>query len=309
MQENFVETGYIILPHLADGQKREEYVASCYVKQTFAVQTNKGAYIPYAYCLEQVVQYLKFPETEDELGSQVILNYLKAEKVWVIIGILAKFGLSDFRTESILSFTKTSSKEGETSLGMLGDLVWAQLKLFVQNIKGKAAKLFISAAGNEESIINLNSTGWILIKGKEGIKLINKEKEIRLDEEAITISFNTKQNLQFKENILVYKDTKNTLTLEKDKGLDYKLGDDINFKIDEKQCLFTNGTQKFIIKSDGYNLGNINFEKFITKILDFLNQNAQLLTPTGPSSVGFQTGPAAAPKLQQLIQEIGQIDS
>lgn len=309
MEENFVETGYIILPHLADGQKREEYVASCYTKQTFAVQTNKGAYIPYAYCLEQVVQSLEFPDTEDELGSQVILNYLKTEKVWVIIGVLAKFGLSDFRTESILSYTKISRKEGETSLGMLGDLIWSQLKLFVQNVADKAAKLYITAAGNKESVINITSSGWTLIKGNEGIKLINKEKEIRLDKEAITISFNTKQNLQFKENILVYKDTKNTLTLDKEKGLDYKLGDDINFKIDESQCLFTNGTQKFVIKSDGYNLGNINFEKFITKILNFLNQNAQLLTPTGPSSVGFQTGPVAAPKLQQLIQEIGQIDS
>lgn len=263
-----MEIGYIIVP---ENTNREEYVKSCFVKQSFYVLTNDGGVIPDVLCLEQILNKIKIPNTSKELGTQVLIEKIEKYNQNIIIGTLSKQGISNYQSE----FDLNQSKDNEgNSLGIVGNTFLSNLKIFVKNVFNKISKLIISVEGNEDSELNLNSSGWIFCNSKKGIKLIKNKKQIIINEEGIFI------NNQEGQGILI---------------------DDDNFYYVDK---FKN---KFIIDKEGYKIGNINFKEYIQKILDFLGNNLILNTPCGPSGPGCMST-ASSFQLQQLKTELNNIN-
>lgn len=271
-----MEIGSIIIPK--NVKDKESLKNLCFNEERFFVMTNTRGMLDNVACLHQVVADIEFPKDEYTLGSQVVLEEVGSASQFIIIGTLSKIGESTYNNEETLLCRKTYKGEGESignTIGMIGNALLSKLALFCKNVSQRASSLLIECFGSIESKLELRSSGWIFCKAEKGVKLRYKnEKEVNILEDQIQIFYSKNQKLTIKDKELLYEDGKN------------------KFKIDDS----------------GYNLGKINFEKYITKILDFLGNDIMLLTPCGPSSPGTMTS-SAAPKLTQLKQELAQINS
>lgn len=271
---DFKEIGCIIIPK---GTDKENFKNLCFNKERFWVMTNKRGLLSNVPCIHQVISDIEFPLDENSFGSQVIIEYISAYDQYIITGTLSKVGNSSYQNEEDLIYRKTYRGEGEkgNTLGLLGNTLLSKLSIFCKNLSQKTATLLIECFGDDNSQLNLGSSGWIFLNAEKGIKLRYKDdKEISILEDEIQIFFSKNQKLVLKDKEFIYEDGTNT------------------FKIDKS----------------GYNLGKINFEKYITKILDFLGNDLMLLTPCGPSSPGTMSS-SAGPKLMQLKQELSQINT
>lgn len=271
-----MEIGSIIIPK---GFNKEDIKNLCFNEEKFFVMTNTRGMLDNVACIHQVVSDIEFPKDDDSLGSQVILEEIKGVSQFIIIGTLSKIGESSYNSEENLLCRKVYKGDNNNSfgntVGLIGNTLLSRLSVFCKNVCKKTANLFIECFGDKDSKLELNSSGWILCKGEEGIRLRYKtEKEISIIKDQIEIFYSRNQTLTIKDKELIYKDGTNT------------------FKIDES----------------GYNLGNINFKNYIIEILDFLGNDAMLLTSCGPSSAGMLVT-SAAPKLELLRQKIEQINN
>lgn len=275
MNKDFKEIGALIIPPNVD---RTQFINACFNRERFCVMTNRRGVLYNVPCLHQVINDLKFPEDSQQLGSQVLVEYIDEYKQYIIVGTLSKLNESLYLNEETLNYSKIYDGLIEesigNSIGMVGNSLAALLNIFAKTVNdGKQAKLILESVGNEDSLISLNSS-WILINSDKGIKLRYKtEKEITILEDKIEILFSKEQK----------------------------------FTIKDKELIYTDGTNTFKIDDSGYNLGNINFEKYLTKILDFLNNNIILLTSYGPTSAGCASTPSSS-QLNQLKQELSQIN-
>ena len=240
--------------------------------------TNTRGMLDKVACLHQVVADIKFPKDDNSLGSQVVLEEVKGADQFIIIGTLSKIGESTYNSEENLLCRKTYQEEGDSignPVGMIGNTLWSRLAGFCKNVNQKVANLLIECFGNNESKLELRSSGWIFCKAEKGVKLRYKnEKEINIIEDQIQIFFTKDQKLTIKDKEFVYED----------------------------------GTNKFTINKDGYTFGNLEIPTFLNEILDFLGNDAMLLTSMGPTSMGM-TSTSAAPKLQKLKQKIQNINN
>lgn len=270
------EIGCLIIPK---GENRDKFIEKCFEKERFTILSNKRGIISNVICLSHIIPHLKFPSNTEILGSQVLIEYIEEYKTFCILGVISKVNSSFYLGEKDYNLSKTyegniKNSAGNT-LGLSGNLVSSYLSLFCKNVWGKISSLNINCIGNEESYINIYSSGWIATKAEKGIKLrFKNKKEILINEDKIELSFNENQRLTLSEDKLNY----------------------------------TDGTNKFTIDDSGYNFGNINFKKFLNKILNFLGQNIILLTSCGPSSAGCLSSPSG-PQLQKLQEELNNINS
>lgn len=263
--------GFLVIP---EGVDRNSFIEQCYNKEKFVIMNENGELIMNVLCSKHVLNYLKFPKDpkeEIQLGSQVIYVTYPKQNVPIIIGILAKEGISDYYSESGFDNSKMLN---DCSVGISGNLILRKLTLFCKSAIDKFCKLIISVSGNEESELSLESTGYVLTRGKTGIKIKGNNKEIILDKDKILITNTSEQNIKIDDEGFDYKD---------------KLGN------------------KFKLNKDGYILGNINFEKYITEILEFLGNVFILNTSNGPTGPGC-SATSSGQKLQQLIKKIKDIN-
>lgn len=274
-EQDFKEIGCIIIPK--NFNDKEKFISTCFNEERFWIMTNRSGLLSNVPCIHQVVGDIEFPNDENSFGSQVVVEYIAAYKQWIITGTLSKVGASSYQSEENLIIKKTfKGKEAcGNTVGMIGNSLLSRLAVFCKNLSQKTAHLLVECFGDENSKLELNSSGWVWVKGEKGIKLRYKtEKEINILEDQIQIFFSKDQKLTIKDKELLYED----------------------------------GTNKFKIDNSGYNFGSINFKDYITKILDFLGNDIILLTSMGPTSPGCMAS-SAAPKLTQLKQELAQINS
>lgn len=270
-----MEIGSIILPK---GVKDKESIKTlCFNQERFFVMTNTRGMLDGVACLHQVVSDIEFPEDENSLGSQVVLEEIKEVSQFIIIGTLSKIGESIYNNEENLLCRKVYKNKGDAignTVGMIGNTLLSKLAIFCKNVNKKAANLLVECFGDDKSKLELVSSGWILCKGEKGIKLRYKnKKEINITEEQIQIFFSKDQKLTLKNKEFFYEDGKNS------------------FKIDK----------------NGYTFGNLEIPTFLNEILDFLGNDLVLLSSMGPTSPGCMASPSA-PKLQQLKQKIQNIN-
>lgn len=119
-----IGTGYIVIP---EGVNKEEFIESCFTKENFCVMTNEGGFIPNVLCMKQILNDLKFPEDYTGLGTQVIFVNFDEYNIPVIIGTVSKQGLSEYRNEGDLNFSK-NLKGNE--IGFVGNLFLSKLSIF-----------------------------------------------------------------------------------------------------------------------------------------------------------------------------------
>lgn len=270
-----MEIGSIIIPKGVED--KESIKTLCFNQERFFVMTNTRGMLDNVACLHQVVADIEFPKDEDSLGSQVVLEEIKGASQFIIIGTLSKIGESIYNNEENLLCRKVYKHEGDSignTVGIIGNTLLSKLAVFCKNVNKKIANLLIECFGNDESKLELRSSGWILCKGEKGIKLRYKnEKEISITKEQVQIFFSKDQKLTLKDKEFFYEDGKN------------------KFKIDDS----------------GYNFGNLEIPTFLNEILDFLGNDLVLLSSMGPTSPGCMTS-SSAPKLQQLKQKIQNIN-
>lgn len=270
-----MEIGSIIIPK--NVKDKESLKTLCFNEERFFVMTNTRGMLDNVACLHQVVSDIEFPEDEYTLGSQVVLDEIEGASQFIIIGTLSKIGESTYSSEENLLCRKTYKEKGEAignTIGMIGNTLLSKLAVFCKNVSQKAANLLIECFGNDESKLELRSSGLIFCKAEKGIKLRYKsEKEINILEDQIQIFYSKDQKLTIKNEELIYED----------------------------------GTNTFKIDSNGYTFGNIEIPTFLNEILDFLGNNAMLLTAMGPTSMGMMST-SAAPKLQELKTKLQNIN-
>ena len=270
-----MEIGSIIIPK--NVKDKESLKNLCFNEERFFVMTNTRGMLDNVACLHQVVADIEFPKDEYTLGSQVVLEEVESASQFIIIGTLSKIGESTYNNEETLLYRKTYKGEGEAignTIGMIGNAFLSKLALFCKNVSQKASSLLIECFGSIESKLELRSSGWIFCKAEKGVKLRYKnKKEINILEDQIQIFYSKNQKLTIKNKELLYEDGKN------------------KFKIDDS----------------GYTFGNLEIPTFLNDILDFLGNDAMLLTSCGPSSMGMMST-SAAPKLQKLKQKIQNIN-
>ena len=274
-EQDFKEIGCIIIPKGSDD--KEKFISTCFNEERFWIMTNRNGLLSNVPCIHQVVGDIEFPKDENSFGSQVVVEYIAAYKQWIITGTLSKVGNSSYQSEESLIVRKTFKGKGAcgNTVGIIGNSLLSRLAVFCKNLSQKTATLIIECFGDEKSQLELNSSGWVWVKGEKGVKLRYKtEKEINISEDQIQIFFSKEQKLTIKNKELLYEDGKN------------------KFKIDDS----------------GYNLGKINFKDYVTKVLDFLGNDIILLTSMGPTSPGCMASSAAS-KLIKLKQELAKINS
>lgn len=264
--------GFLAIP---EGEDRNIFINQCFNKEKFSIINENGELILNVLCLKHVINDLQFPKKLEEgtpsLGSQVIYITYPNQNIPIIIGVINKQGISEYFTEDNLSYTKIFD---DCIAGLVGNLSLRKLFLSIKSATKKFCKLIIGVSGDDKSELSLESTGYVLIKGDTGIKIKGNNKEIILDKDKILITNTSKQNIKIDDN-----------------GFDYKDGLGNKFKLNK----------------DGYILGNINFEKYITEILDFLGNDIILNTSTGPTGPGCMAT-SSGQKLQQLQQKIKNIN-
>lgn len=275
LEKDFKEIGCIVIPK---NSNREEFINYCFNKERFWVMTNTRGMLANVPCIHQVISDIKFPIDDTSLGTQVMVEYISSYQQFIITGTLSKIGCSSYNNEESLLIRKTYEgidKEAfGNSIGIIGNSFLSKLNLFCKNVCKKAAQLYIDCFGDENSKLELRSSGWVFVKSESGIKLRYKsEKEITILEDKLEILFQKDQKLTFS-----------------DKKLEY-----------------TDGTNSFVIDDSGYNFGNINFKDYITEILDFLGNDIILLTSMGPTSKGCASSPSGA-QLNQLKQKLENIN-
>lgn len=259
--------GYLIVP---TDVNRDKFLSECFAKERFCIYTNHSEFIANVPCLKHVLNDLKFAES-GELGSCILYVNVPGQEIPIIVGTLPFQNLSSYRKESDFIFIKDL---GDCELGLTGNLILRKLFLSIKSATKKFCKLIIGVSGDDKSELSLESTGYVLIKGDTGIKIKGNNKEIILDKDKILITNTSKQNIKIDDD-----------------GFDYKDGLGNKFKLNK----------------DGYILGNINFEKYITEILDFLGNDIILNTSTGPTGPGCMAT-SSGQKLQQLQQKIKNIN-
>lgn len=234
--------GYIILP---EGVNREIFVSTCFNKEQFTICTNTGEIIPNVPVSNQVLNYIEIPNTPNTLGTQVAFINDENHNKPFIISSFSKQKKSEFRGEYDLKIEKGS-------VGLNGNSFLSKLVIFVRNSKSKISNLLLDVTGNKDSVLGLNSSGWIVLKFESGLKLKNDKREIIIDDDKFMYA-DGKHNLKIDLNGLTYKD----------------------------------GINSFKINKEGYVLGNLNFKDYMLELLNFLNNEAMFMTASGPTLPGI----------------------
>lgn len=256
-------TGYIVLP---EGVSRDEYVNSCFNREQFSIVTNDGEYIPNVLATKQVLNDLEIPKTFKQLGTQVLFLNSPDQNRPIIYATLAKKGVSEFRTED--DFISKKTLDG----GEVGEVVNTKNHSFVSYIKSffkKAASYVIQVVGNDKSKFQVESSGWIVLQFEKGIKLRNKDKELRI----------------YEDKLIFTDEYDNKMVIDKDK---------LMLKNADKKI-------RLLLDKSGYNFGTINLQDYFDRLLKFFLQNYCLQTAFGPS--GFCRTTPSEPLMQQFIQE------
>ena len=91
--------GYITIPVNVD---RKRYVSSCYRKERVSIQLDDGgSVLKDCYVSKDLLSSLKFPKTNDKLGSCVAFIVPKYHDIPIIVGVINRPGENDLLDEHI----------------------------------------------------------------------------------------------------------------------------------------------------------------------------------------------------------------
>ena len=248
--------GYVVIP---DNDTRDEYINNCYYSCTVTIDGGYGySYIENVPIPLELLQQIKFPLKEDEVGSRVFWVRENTFNRPVIVGILNNL----YEPNGMMAGQNRYVQEiNGNVVEIFMDANTAEMNIKVTGSKNNPSKINVISNTNEDSEINITSSGKVKISAKDLIVEAFKDAVFTLKKN------DSKELLKIESN-----DTQLKITDQFDNEVTLKDGeiDVVSNKINH------NGGNEPMV------LGNT-LKEFLSNLIDAI-LSMTMVTPTGASS-------------------------
>ena len=248
--------GYVVIP---DNDTRDEYINNCYYSCTVTIDGGYGySYIENVPIPLELLQQIKFPLKEDEVGSRVFWVRENTFNRPVIVGILNNL----YEPNGMVAGQNRYVQEiNGNVVEIFMDANTAEMNIKVTGSKNNPSKINVISNTNEDSEINITSSGKVKISAKDLIVEAFKDAVFTLKKN------DSKELLKIESN-----DTQLKITDQFDNEVTLKDGeiDVVSNKINH------NGGNEPMV------LGNT-LKEFLSNLIDAI-LSMTMVTPTGASS-------------------------
>ena len=248
--------GYVVIP---DNDTRDEYINNCYYSCTVTIDGGYGySYIENVPIPLELLQQIKFPLKEDEVGSRVFWVRENTFNRPVIVGILNNL----YEPNGMVAGQNRYVQEiNGNVVEIFMDANTAEMNIKVTGSKNNPSKINVISNTNEDSEINVTSSGKVKISAKNLIVEAFKDAVFTLKKN------DSKELLKIESN-----DTQLKITDQFDNEVTLKDGeiDVVSDKINH------NGGNEPMV------LGNT-LKEFLSNLIDAI-LSMTMVTPTGASS-------------------------
>ena len=153
--------GYVVIP---DNDTRDEYINNCYYSCTVTIDGGYGySYIENVPIPLELLQQIKFPLKEDEVGSRVFWVRENTFNRPVIVGILNNL----YEPNGMAAGQNRYVQEiNGNVVEIFMDADTAEMNIKVTGSKNNPSKINVISNTNEDSEINVTSSGKVKISAK-----------------------------------------------------------------------------------------------------------------------------------------------
>ena len=153
--------GYVVIP---DNDTRDEYINNCYYSCTVTIDGGYGySYIENIPIPLELLQQIKFPLKEDEVGSRVFWVRENTFNRPVIVGILNNL----YEPNGMVAGQNRYVQEIDGNVvEIFMDANTAEMNIKVTGSKNNPSKINVISNTNEDSEINVTSSGKVKISAK-----------------------------------------------------------------------------------------------------------------------------------------------
>ena len=153
--------GYVVIP---DNDTRNEYINNCYYSCTVTIDGGYGySYIENVPIPLELLQQIKFPLKEDEVGSRVFWVRENTFNRPVIVGILNNL----YEPNGMMAGQNRYVQEiNGNVVEIFMDANTAEMNIKVTGSKNNPSKINVISNTNEDSEINITSSGKVKISAK-----------------------------------------------------------------------------------------------------------------------------------------------
>ena len=153
--------GYVVIP---DNDTRDEYINNCYYSCTVTIDGGYGySYIENVPIPLELLQQIKFPLKEDEVGSRVFWVRENTFNRPVIVGILNNL----YEPNGMMAGQNRYVQEiNGNVVEVFMDANTAEMNIKVTGSKNNPSKINVISNTNEDSEINVTSSGKVKISAK-----------------------------------------------------------------------------------------------------------------------------------------------
>ena len=153
--------GYVVIP---DNDTRDEYINNCYYSCTVTIDGGYGySYIENVPIPLELLQQIKFPLKEDEVGSRVFWVRENTFNRPVIVGILNNL----YEPNGMAAGQNRYVQEiNGNVVEIFMDANTAEMNIKVTGSKNNPSKINVISNTNEDSEINITSSGKVKISAK-----------------------------------------------------------------------------------------------------------------------------------------------
>lgn len=248
--------GYVVIP---DNDTRDEYINNCYYSCTVTIDGGYGySYIENVPIPLELLQQIKFPLKEDEVGSRVFWVRENTFNRPVIVGILNNL----YEPNGMMAGQNRYVQEiNGNVVEIFMDANTAEMNIKVTGSKNNPSKINVISNTNEDSEINITSSGKVKISAKNLIVEAFKDAVFTLKKN------DSKELLKIESN-----DTQLKITDQFDNEVTLKDGE-INVVSDK---INHNGGNEPMV------LGNT-LKESLSNLIDAI-LSMTMVTPTGASS-------------------------
>ena len=153
--------GYVVIP---DNDTRDEYINNCYYSCTVTIDGGYGySYIENVPIPLELLQQIKFPLKEDEVGSRVFWVRENTFNRPVIVGILNNL----YEPNGMMAGQNRYVQEiNGNVVEIFMDANTAEMNIKVTGSKNNPSKINVISNTNEDSELNITSSGKVKISAK-----------------------------------------------------------------------------------------------------------------------------------------------
>ena len=153
--------GYVVIP---DNDTRDEYINNCYYSCTVTIDGGYGySYIENVPIPLELLQQIKFPLKEDEVGSRVFWVRENTFNRPVIVGILNNL----YEPNGMMAGQNRYVQEiNGNVVEIFMDANTAEMNIKVTGSKNNPSKINVISNTNEDSEINVTSSGKVKMSAK-----------------------------------------------------------------------------------------------------------------------------------------------